>query len=971
MFTGVFLRHGSPPSIFLTTLFFLCFITHSHSNELQYLMDFKSSIQTSDPNIFTSWHLSNSPCNFTGILCNSEGSVTQINLAQKNLVGTLPFDSICNLQSLEKISMESNFLHGSITNDLKNCTNLKYLDLGGNSFNGTFPEFSSLNKLEYLNLNNSGISGKFPWKSLENLTTLTFLSLGDNLFEESSFPLEILKLEKLYWLYLTNISIYGKIPFGIGNLIQLQHLELSHNNLSGEIPHDIGKLKNLRELEIYENNLSGKIPFGFRNLTNLVLFDASVNYLEGDFSELKSLKNLQSLQLFENKFSGEIPQEFGDFKNLRELSLYDNKLTGFLPQKLGSWVGMSYIDVSDNSLSGPIPPDMCKNNRIDDIALLNNSFTGSIPENYANCTSLVRFRVNKNSLSGVVPKGIWGLPKLEIFDIARNKFEGSISSDIGKAKSLAQLFLSDNQFSGELPLEISEASSLVSIQLSSNRISGSIPENIGKLKKLTSLSLNKNNLSGVIPDSIGSCVSLTDVNLAENSISGVIPTSIGSLRALNSLNLSSNILSGEIPLSLSSRTFSLLDLSNNKLFGSIPDSLAISAFKDGFMGNPRLCSQILKDFQPCSFESGSSKRLRNFVFFFIAGLMVLVVSSAYFLFMRLKQKNKFEKQVLKTNSWNFKKYHVLNINENEIIDGIKAENVIGKGGSGNVYKVELKSGEVFAVKHIWTSNSRSDYRSSSAMLKRSSNSSEYDAEVATLSSIRHVNVVKLYCSITSEDSSLLVYEFLPNGSLWERLHNCKKTQMGWDVRYDIALGAARGLEYLHHCCDRPVMHRDVKSSNILLDEEWKPRIADFGLAKIVQGGAGNLTHVIAGTLGYMAPEYAYTSNVTEKSDVYSFGVVLMELVTGKKPVEPEFGENKDIVSWVCSNFRSKESVLELVDSTIAKHFKEDAIKVLRIAILCTAKVPYSRPSMRKLVQMLEEAEPSAMFSNKVIVTIDG
>jgi serine/threonine protein kinase len=121
----------------------------------------------------------------------------------------------------------------------------------------------------------------------------------------------------------------------------------------------------------------------------------------------------------------------------------------------------------------------------------------------------------------------------------------------------------------------------------------------------------------------------------------------------------------------------------------------------------------------------------------------------------------------------------------------------------------------------------------------------------------------------------------------------------------------------------------------------------------------------------MMTEYAYTSNVTEKSDVYSFGVVLMELVTGKKPVEPEFGENKDIVSWVCSNFRSKESVLELVDSTIAKHFKEDAIKVLRITILCTAKVPYSRPSMRKLVQMLEEAEPSAMFSNKVIVTIDG
>lgn len=932
-------------------------------------MNFKSSIQTSLPNIFTSWNTSNSPCNFAGILCNSNGFVTQINLAKKNLVGTLPFDSICKLKSLEKISLESNFLHGSINEELKNCTNLKYLDLGGNSFNGTVPEFSSLSKLEYLNLNLSGVSGKFPWKSLENLTSLTFLSLGDNIFEKSSFPLEILKLEKLYWLYLTNCSIFGEIPVGIGNLTQLQHLELSDNNLSGEIPHDIGKLKNLRQLEIYDNYLSGKFPFGFGNLTNLVQFDASNNHLEGDLSELKSLKNLQSLQLFQNKFSGEIPQEFGDFMNLTELSLYDNKFTGFLPQKLGSWVGMRFIDVSDNSLSGPIPPDMCKNNQITDIALLNNSFTGSIPESYANCTALVRFRLTKNSLSGVVPKGIWGLPNLELFDLGRNKFEGSISSDIGKAKSLAQLFLSDNLFSGELPVEISEASSLVSIQLSSNRFSGHIPETIGILKKLTSLTLNNNNVSGILPDSIGSCVSLTEINLAENSISGVIPTSIGSLPTLNSLNLSSNKFSGEIPSSLSSLKLSLLDLSNNQFFGSIPDSLAISAFKDGFMGNPGLCSQILKNFQPCSLESGSSRRVRNLVFFFIAGLMVLLVSLTFLIIMRLKQNNKFEKQVLKTNSWNFKQYHVLNINENEIIDGIKAENVIGKGGSGNVYKVELKSGEVFAVKHIWTSNPRSGhYRSSSAMLKRSSNSPEFDAEVAALSSIRHVNVVKLYCSITSEDSSLLVYEFLPNGSLWDRLHTCNKTQMVWDVRYDIALGSARGLEYLHHGCDRPVMHRDVKSSNILLDEEWKPRIADFGLAKIVQGG-GNWTHVIAGTLGYMAPEYAYTCKVTEKSDVYSFGVVLMELVTGKRPVEPEFGENKDIVSWVYSNIRSKESALELVDSTIAKHFKEDAIKVLRIATLCTAKAPSSRPSMRTLVQMLEEAEPCA--PSKVLVTIDG
>ncbi|CAL0309478.1 unnamed protein product [Lupinus luteus] len=968
MFAG---RILGPPDTLLTVLFFLCLVTSCHSNEVQSLMKFKSFIQSSNGNVFSSWIQANSPCNFTGIVCNTNGFVSEINLAQKQLAGTLPFDSICALQSLEKISVESNFLQGSISEELRNCKNLKYLDLAGNSFTGIVPDLSSLNKLEYLNLNASGISGAFPWKSLENLTSLTFLSLGDNLFEKTPFPLEILKFEKLYWLYLSNCSITGNIPLGIGNLTQLQNLELSDNYLYGEIPADIGKLHKLWQLELYDNNLSGKIPIGFGNLTNLVNFDASNNDLEGDLSELRSLTNLASLQLFQNHLSGAIPQELGDFKNLTEISLYDNKFTGSLPQNLGTWKGLDYIDISDNSFSGHIPPDMCKNNRIDELALLNNSFTGSIPETYANCTSLKRFRLSQNSLSGVVPSGIWSLPNLELIDFSMNKFEGPITSDIGRAKSLAQLFLSHNQFSGELPLEISEASSLVSIHLSSNQISGHIPEMIGKMKKLTSLDLHNNNLSGIIPYSISSCISLYEINLAGNSLHGEIPPSIGSLRTLNSLNLSSNKLSGEVPPSLSPHSLSLLDLSNNNLVGQIPEPLDISAFTDGFMGNPGLCSQSLKNFRPCSMVSGRSNTHRTLLLCLMAGLMLMLVSSAYFLFMKLDS-NKFEKP-LKTTSWDVKQYHKLNFDENEVIQGIKAENLIGSGGSGNVYKITLKNGVEFAVKHIWTSNQsdRESCRSSSAMLKRSSKSPEFDAEVATLSSIRHVNVVKLYCSITSEDSNLLVYELLPNGSLWDRLHTCsKKTKMGWEVRYDIALGAARGLEYLHHGYDRPVIHRDVKSSNILLDEEWRPRIADFGLAKIVQGGAGNWTNVIAGTLGYMAPEYAYTVKVTEKSDVYSFGVVLMELVTGKRPIEEEFSENKDIVYWVCNNMwiNKANDIVELVDSTIAKHFKEDAMKVLRIATLCTAKIPSSRPSMRMVVQMLEEAVPCTLPN--MIVTIN-
>lgn len=856
-----------PPSTIIFFLLFLCCSVSADDQlqdaQLQSLLKFKSAFDNSNVDVFGSWGIKDNPvCSFTGIKCDPGELVSKIDLSGRQLAGTdVPFEAICSLPSLQTVALGGNSLRGVVAeNSLKNCTRLQHLDLGQNSFAGEVPDLSSLRELSYLNLNGSGFSGKFPWKSLENLTHLAFLSLGDNPFDPSPFPTEILKLDKLYWLYLTNSSITGELPADIGNLSLLQNLELSYNNLTGAIPPSIGKLRNLWQLEIYNNNLTGTLPNGFGNLANLKKFDASHNQLEGDLSELRFLTKLVSLQLFENRFVGEVPKELGEFKDLANLSLYTNNLTGELPQKLGSWSGMEFIDVSENSLTGPIPPGMCANNKMTKLLILQNNFSGEIPASYANCESLNRLRVSQNSLSGIVPAGIWGLPNIEHIDLSSNRFEGPVTTDIGKAKSLAQLFLGGNRFSGELPDEISEASPLDSIQLDSNQFSGKIPESIGKLKKLGTLSLEGNQFSGSIPDSLGSCASISQINLARNSLSGKIPASLGSLPNLNSLNLSGNKLSGEIPASLSSLRLSLLDLSNNRLAGRIPDSLSIAAFKTSFAGNPGLCGRHVEDIRPCSSSlssnSGKSGSLRAVIACLIAGTLVLLVSLAWFLYLKIR-KTEEQKHPLKRSSWKMKLYHVLSFTEEDIIDAIKSENLIGKGGSGNVYKVVLSDGQELAVKHIWTttpdSGDRKSCRSSAAMLRRGkSRSPDFDAEVATLSSVRHVNVVKLYCSISSEDSNLLVYEYMPNGSLWDRLHTSNKIAMGWGLRYDIALGAAKGLEYLHHGCSRPVTHRDVKSSNILLDENWKPRIADFGLAKMAQAG-GDWTHVIAGTLGYIAP----------------------------------------------------------------------------------------------------------------------
>ncbi|KAK9028596.1 hypothetical protein V6N11_025750 [Hibiscus sabdariffa] len=903
------------------------------SDELHLLLNLKTALSNSTTLVLDSWGAANSVCSFYGITCNDGGFVKEIELSDQKLTGVLPLDSICQLPSLQKLSLGFNSLYGPISEGLNNCVNLEYLDLGNNLFDGSFPDISSLTELKSLHLNNSGFSGAFPWKMLENMTNLTALSLGDNPLDRSLFPNQILKLKKLNWLYLANCSIEGKIPPAIGGLTELVNLELEYNHLSGEIPVEISNLRKLWQLELYNNNLTGKLPVGLRNLTKLENFDASTNNLEGDISEVGYLNNLVSLHLFKNRFSGEVPSLLGEFRKLVNLSLYDNMLTGPLPQKLGSWSNFDYIDVSENLLTGPIPPNMCNKGTMRGVLMVQNRLTGEIPATYGNCTTLKRFRVNNNSLSGVVPAGIWGLPVVDIVDIAYNRFEGPITSDIKNAKVMGILSVGYNRLSGELPEEISEATSLVKIELNDNQISGEIPHGIGELKRLNVLKFHNNMLSGSIPDSLGSCVSISDINLAGNSLSGKIPSCLGSLATLNSLNLSRNELSGKIPENFSTLKLNLFDLSYNRLTGPIPQTLSIEAYNGSLVGNPGLCSSTdeLRSFKRCRPDSGISKDVRVLIVCLALGTTILLASLVFFLYLKRTERRHGDRS-LKEESWDVKSFHLLTFTEDEILGSIKQENLIGKGGSGNVYKVMLSNGVELAVKHIWNTgcNGRGGQSSSAPILsKRGGKAKEFDAEVQTLSSIRHVNVVKLYCSITSEDSSLLVYEYLPNGSLWDRLHTSRKVELDWDTR-----------------------------------------ISDFGLAKIVQANGGkDSTHVIAGTHGYIAPEYGYTYKVNEKSDVYSFGVVLMELVSAKRPIDPEYGENKDIVSWICSKIQSKESVLSIVDPRIPDGLKEDAVKVLRIGILCTATLPALRPTMRSVVLMLEEAEPCRLVG--IDIGMDG
>ncbi|XP_061352977.1 receptor protein-tyrosine kinase CEPR1 [Gastrolobium bilobum] len=888
-------------------------------------------------------------CAFTGVTCNNQGEVINLDLSGWSLSGKFPSDLCTYMPELRVLSLGHTRFKFP-TNSVINCSHLEVLNMNHMYLTGTLPDFSPLKSLRVLDLSYNAFTGEFPM-SVFNLTRLEVLNFNENGgFSLWQLPDDIDRLKNLKSMVLTTCMVYGQIPTSIGNITSLTDLELSGNFLTGQIPAELGLLKNLQQLELYYNqHLVGYIPEELGNLTELIDLDMSVNKLTGSIpASICSLPKLQVLQLYNNSLSGELPGEIENSTTLRMLSLYDNFLKGQVPSKLGQFSGMVVLDLSENSFSGPLPTQVCKGGKLLYFLVLDNMFSGKIPDSYANCMMLLRFRVSNNHLEGSVPEGLLGLPHVSIIDLSNNNLTGPIPEISGNARNLSELFLQKNMISGVIPPTISRAINLVKIDFSYNFLSGPIPSEIGNLRRLNLLMLQ------------------------ENKLNSSIPTSLSSLESLNLLDLSNNLLTGSIPESLSVLLPNSINFSHNLLSGPIPPKLIKGGLVESFSGNPGLCVQPTyanssdPSFPTCSIAH-KSKRINTI---WVAGVSVVLIFIGAVLF--LKRRCSKETAAVKHEdtqpssffSYDVKSFHRISFDQREIIESLVEKNIIGHGGSGTVYKIDLKSGDTVAVKRLWSRKSKD-----SAPEDRMFVDKALKAEVETLGSIRHKNIVKLYCCFSSLECSLLVYEYMPNGTLWDSLHK-GWVHLDWPTRYKIALGIAQGLAYLHHDLVLPIIHRDIKSTNILLDVDYHPKVADFGIAKVLQarGGKDSTTTVIAGTYGYLAPEYAYSPRATTKGDVYSFGVILLELLTGKKPVESEFGENRNIVFWVSNKVEGKEGARpsDLFYPRSSPIFKDDMIKVLRIAIRCTYKAPSSRPTMKEVVQLLIEAEPRGSDSCELL-----
>uniref|UniRef100_A0A1J3JWM3 non-specific serine/threonine protein kinase n=1 Tax=Noccaea caerulescens TaxID=107243 RepID=A0A1J3JWM3_NOCCA len=909
--------------------------------ETEALLRFKNSLD--DPHgVLRSWKPSDSPCGFHGVTCEISGEVTGISLENANL-------------------------SGSISPAISALTNLKVLNLTSNRLSGTVPDFSPLKNLEILDISVNFLTGEFPnW--IGNLTRLVSLGLGNNHYEEGEIPNSIGGLKKLTWLYLARSNLTGHIPHSIFDLHALETFDVARNAIAGDFPPLITRLANLTKIELYDNRLTGKIPPEIINLTRLREFDVSKNQLVGALPrEIGNLRDLSVFHCYENNFTGEFPSSLGELRFLTSLSIYRNNFSGEFPVNVGRFSPLDTVDISENKFTGPFPSFLCRNNKLRFLLALQNEFSGEIPGSYADCKSIKRLRINLNRFTGHVPEGLWAMPLAKMIDLSDNSLTGEITHKIGLSTELSQLLLENNRFSGKIPRELGKLTNLERINLSNNSLSGEIPAEIGYLKQLTSLYLESNSLIGLIPTGLTNCVRLVDVSLAKNSLSGEIPNSLSQLASLNSLDLSGNKLTGEIPANLVNLKLSFIDLSENQLSGRIPPDLLAVGGATAFSHNEKLCvddhSVEKSALSLCSGDEHVQKnRSLNVTLLFLALAVAVVVLVTGLIALRyrvvkIREYDSENGDVKNADAkWKIARFHQMEMDAEEICR-LDEDHVIGTGSAGKVYRVDLKKGgKTVAVK--W--------------LRRGGGVEEDGTEVSVsemeiLGKIRHRNVLKLYAFLVGRGSSYLVFEFMENGNLYEALRRNLKgglPELDWHKRYKIAVGAAKGIAYLHHDCNPPIIHRDIKCSNILLDGDYESKIADFGVAKVADKGCE--WSCVAGTHGYMAPELAYSYKATEKSDVYSFGVVLLEIVTGLRPVEDEFGEGKDIADYVLSKIQQdRRNLRDVLDKQVLSYeVEESMITVLKMGLLCTTKLPNPRPSMREVVRKLDDADPCVSRQNR-------
>lgn len=831
-----------------------------------------------------------------------------------------------------------------------------------------------------LKLSTMGLKGELGG-DIGSLTELTSLDLSYNKELTGSLSPRFGDLQKLQVLILAGCSFSGNIPTELGKLSELTYLALNRNNFNGRIPPSLGSLSEVYWMDMGENQLTGTIPVSTSHSPGLDLllkakhFHFSKNKLSGIIPPKLFHSNMALLHiLFDgNQLTGSIPSTVGLVHTLEVIRLDRNSLTGEVPSSLNNLANINELNLAHNGFTGPVP-NLSGMKALAFVDLSNNSFDKSeAPNWFSTSQALITLVFEHGSLQGVVPETLFSFPQLQQVKLRNNEFNGTLNMGSSISQHLKLVDLENNQIS----LLTVGYEDKITLMLKANPVCAN---------SLSSNSYCQVREHHVNPysTSLGSCGSQPcppgQKNRPQSCECAIPYQGIFYFQAFPSRELSNfsrfHLLENSLQndLDLTPGSVSLQNLSFNsddylqvhtELFPSTGKTFSRSEIQTiGFYLSSLAYKLPLDEFGPYYFiaspyafpeTGGRSVSLGAIFGIAIGGILLVIVLIGVGIY-AIFQKKRAERAIGLSKpfaSWalsgedsggapQLKGARVFSYDELRKCTNHFGEcNEIGSGGFGKVYKGTLPNGQLVAIKRARQGSMQGGL--------------EFKTEIELLSRVHHKNLVGLMGFCFESGEQMLVYEFIPKGTLRESLSGRSGIFLDWKRRLRIALGSARGLAYLHELANPPIIHRDVKSSNILLDEHLTAKVADFGLSKLVTNDASYVSTQVKGTVGYVDPEYYLSQQLTEKSDVYSFGVVMLELLTARLPIEM----GKYVVQEVRMAMNEAEEyhgLTELIDPVLRSMATDGFAgfgSFLELAMRCVEDAAADRPTMSQVVKTFE------------------
>ncbi|XP_071682406.1 probable LRR receptor-like serine/threonine-protein kinase At1g56140 [Lolium perenne] len=906
----------------------------------------------------STWNISGDPCTGAATDNTNIDNNPPFNPAIKcELCTATGNTSVCRITRLKIYAMDA---AGPIPEELWNLTALTNLDLSQNYLTGPLSSLiGGLTAMQYMSLGINALSGPVP-KELGNLTNLVSLSISSNNFS-GSLPSELGNLPKLEQLYIDSCGLTGPLPSSLSRLVNMKTLWASDNDFTGVIPDYIGSWTNLTNLRFQGNSFQGPLPATLSNLgqmTNLRIGDI-VNG-SSSLAFLTNMTSLTTLVLRNCRISDRLVSiDFSNFASLSLLDLSFNNITGQVPQTLFNLTSLRFLFLGNNSLSGSLPSSI--GSSLKNLDFSYNQLSGSVPSWAKNSQlNLVsnNFTVDSSSNS-VLPTG-WTCLQRDTPCFLGSPQSSSFAVDSGSVRSIAgsdgPTYEPDDASLGPASYSVTGAptwgvSNVGSFMDASN---GSyIIYNSQQFQNTLDTELFRN--ARMSPSSLryfGIGLENGNYTVTLRFAEFEFPdTQSWKSRGRRVFDI---YVQGE----RKEQNFDIKKAAGGKSYTAVRKQYTVPVTKNfleihlfwagkgtccipsqGYYGPAISALSATPNFTPTVRSAAAKKKgsKTGVIVGVVVGVAVLGLAALAGIFFWIQKRRKLSLEQEELYSI-VGRPNVLSYSElRSATENFSSNNLLGQGGYGSVYKGKLTDGRFVAVKQLSETSHQGK--------------KEFATEIETISRVQHRNLVKLYGCCLEGNKPLLVYEYLENGSLDRALFGKGSAHLDWPTRFEICLGIARGLAYLHEESAIRVVHRDIKASNILLDANLKPKISDFGLAKLYDDQETHVSTKVAGTFGYLAPEYAMRGHMTEKVDVFAFGVVVLETLAGRPNYYTKDEDKVYIFEWVWELYEDN-CPLEMLDPRLEEFNSEEVLRAIKVALVCTQGSPHQRPPMSRVVAML-------------------